>query len=271
MQSTGSFNLTRQGKEALRVGSYPTFKDGRKAFCFVQVAEKKEPVFVVAKPGNYKNSNDLPELTASYALLQNHTNQTSAWKKQHCFPEEVIALVEPFPRSAQEDINVANSEPSHLRRLKDWQRIPVAQCWRQNVAVVLCEGANGYKETTGFTVQAPQWELRATDPLFGLIDNDFSEFVDEPPTPMWFEAWKEWCRPRGLLSNDTNQCTLERIGHQLKVSAPKRIMDHLHAQRSDALKGDAWLTAGTGILRPFAQLQVVEKGMKLKLAAAYQI
>jgi hypothetical protein len=266
VHSTGSLNLSRQGKEALLLGSYATFKDGRKEFCFVQVAEKKEPVFVVAKSGDFKNGNELPEFTASYALLQDHISRTLVWKKRHHFPEEVVELLAPFPQNAQEGVNAASAEPSPLRRLRDWQRIPIVQSWRQNVAVVSCGGA---KEITGFAVQAPHWELRASEPLFGFIDDDLGELVDEPSTPMWFEAWREWCQPRGLLSNDTNQCTIERVGHQLVVSTPKRIMDQLHAQRSDALKGDAWLTAGTGILRPVAQLHVVEKGAKFRPAGTY--
>src|SRR5262249_52934913 len=62
-QSTGSFNLTRQGKEALRLGSYSTLTDGRKDFCFVQISEKSEPVFAVAKFSEYKESGENPEPT----------------------------------------------------------------------------------------------------------------------------------------------------------------------------------------------------------------
>jgi hypothetical protein len=269
MQSSGSWTLSRQGNEALQVGSYSTFKDGRKEFCFVQLAENSDPIFVLAKPGAFKNSNEIHEPTASYSLLHNHINQTSAWKKHHHFPEEVVELLAPFPRNGQESARPTNFESSPLKLLRDWQSVAVVQCWRQNVAVVSREGTDGSKEITGFAVHAPQWELRAAEPLFGLIDEKFSELVDEPSASMWFEAWREWCQPRGLLSNDTNQCTLERVGHQLKVSATKRIMDQLHVQRSDALKGDAWLTAGTGILRPVAQLHVVEKGAKLRPASTH--
>src|ERR1700730_3026634 len=58
MQSSGSWTLSRQGNEALQVGSYSTFKDGRKEFCFVQLAENSDPIFVLTKPG-FKNSNEI--------------------------------------------------------------------------------------------------------------------------------------------------------------------------------------------------------------------
>ena len=47
---------------------------------------------------------------------------------------------------------------------------------------------------------------------------------------------------------------------RLRVQAPPRFLERLHALRSDVLKGEAWLLVGTGHLRPVARIEIVPAG-----------
>jgi hypothetical protein len=48
----------------------------------------------------------------------------------------------------------------------------------------------------------------------------------------------------------------------LRVLAPGRLIDRLRAARSDALKNEAWLLAGTGRLRAAAVIELVETAQR---------
>ena len=64
----------------------------------------------------------------------------------------------------------------------------------------------------------------------------------------------------GLPAPEAAACTLERQGVQLRVTAPKRLVERLRAARGDAMKGEAWLLAGSSSLQTAALIEVVESG-----------
>ena len=65
-----------------------------------------------------------------------------------------------------------------------------------------------------------------------------------------------WCRPRDLPASDVAACQLERRDHRLLITAPARLVERLRAARSDVFKGESWVLAGQGRLRPAALLEL---------------
>jgi hypothetical protein len=84
------------------------------------------------------------------------------------------------------------------------------------------------------------------------------ELAEEPGVEAWQQVWLAWCQPRSIPASEAAACRLERSGHKLVIHAPRRLIDRLRAARSDAVKQEAWLLAGTGPVRPAALIQLVE-------------
>ena len=51
-------------------------------------------------------------------------------------------------------------------------------------------------------------------------------------------------------------CRLEHDGRRLLVRAPRRVLDHLRAVRSDATRGETFLLAGAGRTHHAAQVEL---------------
>jgi hypothetical protein len=119
----------------------------------------------------------------------------------------------------------------------------------------------GAERLLGFAVRQDGWVLQAAPPAFALGPDwrdQFPQLGDEVPLDAWRQAWRVWCQPRGLPPAEVEACPLEPQDHRLRVLAPRRLVERLRAARSDALKGEAWLLAGTGNLRRLALLDLVE-------------
>ena len=78
----------------------------------------------------------------------------------------------------------------------------------------------------------------------------------EPPLAAWHAAWSGWCQRRSLPTVEVEACILDHQANLVRVRAPARLLDRLRAARSDALKGEAWLLAGTGRARMAARIEL---------------
>ncbi|MFL5243387.1 MAG: hypothetical protein ACJ8FY_14875 [Gemmataceae bacterium] len=275
--TSGIRRLTLKGKRALQEGTYPTSPLERRLFTFIQTSEKKSPAYVLLQNGvAFKSPSSLPS-RFEVAWLTECLNQTPEWKKRRQFPQDVVQLLRPSHReeisSLQQPIvpvtNAFNSQgiptpAAQIRSalLEDWQCIILTHAWRQTVAIVLTQDAGLKEALLAFPVEGPQWDLDAKRPLFTILEGwreIFDELTADPPQEAWARAWQDWCQPRGLPFNETSHGIVGKVGHKLHVTASRRMMDQLRSQRSDALKGEAWLLAGTGDLRTAGLLEIVEK------------
>src|SRR5262249_19527844 len=111
----------------------------------------------------------------------------------------------------------------------------------------------------GFPVRADGWAL-GREPVLKLEDGAalLAPLGAAPAPEDWRHAWQVWSQQRSLPGSEVEACRLEWVEHRLRVRAPARLIDRLRATRSDALKGEAWLLAGTGRVRPAAMIELVE-------------
>jgi hypothetical protein len=55
---------------------------------------------------------------------------------------------------------------------------------------------------------------------------------------------------------EAEQATLEKADLAVRVRVPARLHDRLRSGRSEVLKGEAWLLAGTGRVRMAAPVEI---------------
>src|SRR5262249_42302174 len=119
----------------------------------------------------------------------------------------------------------------------------------------------GQRRLLGFAVRPEGWALETAAPAFALAsawEEVFPDLTEEPPADAWRQAWLTWCQPRDLPPAETAACAVEHHGHQLRVRAPRRLVERLRAARSDAVKGEAWLLTGKERVQTAAQVELAE-------------
>jgi hypothetical protein len=258
----GGCALTPLGEQALTQGEYPWTTRERRGFHFVEPRSRacasSRPV-AQAREGEDSGEAALPhfldlnshssvprpvaeewqfDLGALRACLERPTE----WKERYGFPQEVRAILN------------AVSEP-----VPPWQQVIVDRPERLLAVMVPVTGAEGRK-LLGFSVKQEGWLLQTGDPVFAIRDKWdelFPELSNPPAAPVWREVWRAWCQPRGVPMSETEACTVELQGARLLVRAPAKLIERLRADRSDAVKGEAWVLAGDGPIRAAALLELV--------------
>jgi hypothetical protein len=178
------------------------------------------------------------DCTFDLVALEACVSGSAEWKDAHGFPRDVVRILRPAAVAS------------------DWRGIPLVRT--EQALLVLVEAVPG-QEILGFAVRADGWTLgrdavlslpggaAVLSPLLGGIDSD-----------AWKHSWQLWCQQRNLPFGEAEACQLELTGHRLMVRAPTRLVERLRTARSDALKGEAWLLAGSGRVRATALIDLGE-------------
>jgi hypothetical protein len=246
----GAWSLTAAGRAALANGEYLRDVDERRVFHFAEPEQSdRPPAFLRLRdrraPEPWPASDNWH---FDVAVLQDAVRRPAAWKERHGFPADVREVLlpaeggPPFP------------EPP------PWQRVVLDYPEYLTVVLVLVPAPVGGDQLLGFAVRREGWELEAGEPVFAQPDGAalIADLAVEPTADDWRQAWRAWCQPRGLPTAEVEACVLEPAGWRLRVLASGKLIDRLRSARSDALKGEAWLIAGTSRLRAAARLELVE-------------
>jgi len=249
MNGAGTWHLTTAGRNALETGALTIPSEERRTFYFVDNdALKRPPHFLPLRraPRSLISATapDVAEWSFDLGPLEECLRQTPEWKARYHFPVDAEALLLPRPE-----------EPPAT----NWQRVILDS--PEQLAVVFLRTAVSAGEPTllGFAVRAEGWELEPEPVLAfaGGWEEVLPDLAEEPSPEAWREAWQAWSAPRSLPPAEVDACRLERVDHRLLVHAPHRLLDRLRAARSDAIKQEAWLLAGSGRTRSAAQFEVV--------------
>jgi hypothetical protein len=244
-EAASGWSPTPLGRRALENGAYPRPVHQRRTFAFVEGERSDQP----AQYLQVDSTDCLPwsageEWRFEVQRLHDCVARPDGWKKRRHFPLDVQQVeVEPAPTAAG---------PA------EWQCVVLDRPERLAAVVVRTED----DRLLGFGVRQENWALQSTAAAFAL-DTDwqevFPQLAEAQPLESWDQAWRAWCQPRGLTGAAVETSSVQQPeGHRLLVTVPARLMERLRATRSDALKGEAWVLAGTGRLRPAALLEIVE-------------
>lgn len=237
---TGAWELTAAGRQALATGARAIAEEERRAFCFVDNTDVHHPPHFLPILGALTQP---PTEARPFdpAHLESCVRQTAEWKSRYHFPMDVEALLPP------------RSEESPA---ENWRRVFVDS--PQQLTFAFIRPPDG-APLLGFLVHPEGWKLEA-EPVLRLTEGWSEALPDlaaEPALEAWRQAWQEWSHPRGLPANEVDACRLERVDHRLLVHAPPRLIERLRTARSDAVKGESWLLAGSGRTRAAAQIELL--------------
>jgi hypothetical protein len=222
-------HLTEQGRAY--VGSEPSgqVRSERRAFRFLAT---EKPHFVAISSAAPEAPP--PDWKPSLRPLEEALARPAEWKARHRFPMEVRGVLAPPPAPGSED----------------WRHVPVAEY--EMASMILVEVQSG--AVTAYPVREADWSL-ALEPVWALPSaRELEEVAGSLESWDWKGAWSSWCQQRSLPSQEVEKCLVANRGHDLSVTAPRRLLERLRQARSDAVKGEAWLAAGAGWLRPLARI-----------------
>jgi hypothetical protein len=167
------------------------------------------------------------------AVLEGCLARPAEWKRGHGFPPDLARLL--WPR------DVAGEEA--------WQAVPLDR--PEQALLLLAETAGG--ELVGLGVRAEGWALSPEPVLRMPAGGEALAALGAEARPEdWRAAWLGWCQQRHVPAAEAEACKLEPAGHRLLVRPPPRLLDRLRP----ALRGEAWLLAGTGRVRAAAAVEL---------------
>jgi hypothetical protein len=271
----GQWQPTVLGRHALEHGEYPAVCHERRSFVFRDgAAAGPGPPFLPLRDNSAAPWPAPEGWSFDVRALQACVRQSVEWKKRRGFPLDVDGIHELSP--ARSDAagaggvsppsSITNGEPTAGLHPPTpcphpplWQRVVVDRA--EHLLAVLVRTADN--QLLGYAVRQEGGRLDADRPAFAL-DADwpevFPELTADVPPEVWRSLWQNWCQVRGLPAGDAKASTLERVGPRLRVGIPRHLLERLRATRSEALRGEAWLLAGEGLVRAAAQLQLAEAG-----------
>jgi hypothetical protein len=235
------WELTPAGRDALGSGAALTHSEERRAFYFLDNAELGRPPEFL--PLHRPPTAPLPPGEGwrfDLADLEACVQRPPEWKARRRFPADVEAVRGP----QGED---------------DWRGVTLDRPEQLAVACVQVSPAADGTCLLGLAVRTDVWVVERDPPALALgsgWEEALPDLNAAPPAEAWRQAWLAWCQPRNVPAAEAAACRLEFDGRRLLVRAPRRVLDHLRAVRSDAVRGETFLLAGAGRTHHAAQVEL---------------
>jgi hypothetical protein len=233
--------LTEAGRSALGAGAAPGHAEERRAFYFLDNADLgRPPEFLPLRRPPTSPSAAGQDWRFDLAELEACVRRPPEWKARRGFPADVEAVLAP-------------------RGEDDWRRVALDRPEQMLTAFVQVPPAAGGPRLLGLAVRTDVWVLEREPPALAL-GAGWAEVLPDltatPPAEAWRQAWLTWCQPRNVPAAEAAAARLEYDGRRLLVRAPRRVLDHLRAVRSDAVRGETFLLAGAGRTHHAAQVEL---------------
>ncbi len=238
VETAGDWRLTERGRNALESHSYTAAVEERRVFTFAEGESPDRPPFFVALHAPAAPLAPGAGWRFDVSALETCIRRPEEWKTRHGFPTDVDALLAPPAPEA--------------RTPADWRRLILDRPEQILLVFVKEEGPDAPQ--LGFAVRPEDWVLQTQAPALtlGAGADELSPDPDEPTPEAWREAWREWCRQRGLP--DADACRIEPAEDRVRAAAPRTLTGRLGGERTDA-----WLLAGTGRTRVAVPLEIVDE------------
>jgi hypothetical protein len=249
--TAGRCALTPAGRQAQHEGTVPSAT--RRAFHFLDRSDcELPPHFVPLDDSRAAPLPPPPGWQFDPGLLRECAHRPGPWKACFRFPADVRDVLLGGAGAADgtpEWQGVVLDRPEHLHALF--------------LELAAAEKASSATRLIAYSVAPQDWSLRRDRTVLELREawaEVFPDLAAGPPPEAWRQAWRAWCQPRGVPPADAEACRLEPARVLLRVHAPRKLVDRLRAARSDAVKNEAWLQAGTGPARALARIELHAQG-----------
>ena len=225
--------LTGLGRLALDAGAYTAPVEERRAFTFLD-GDGRPPCYL-ALHGHAAPLAPPPGWRFDAAALGECVRRPDEWKARHGFPEDVEAFLAPAEAP------------------DDWRRVILDRPEKILIVFIPSDEA-GAPAWLGFAVRAEDWVLQTKAPAvtLGGPEEALPELGGEPVPEAWRDAWRIWCRQRGLPAVDAVR--VEPADDHVRAVVPRPFREQLAGERTDT-----WLLAGAGRVRVAAPLEIVEE------------
>jgi hypothetical protein len=232
--------LTDAGRQALHDGGHTARTRERRTFYFADAPG--EPPHFLPLTQTAGPAPDVPEpWTFDPSALTQAIRQPPEWKRRFGFPADVEAVV-------AEDA-------------EGWRQVIFDRA--EHAPLLFVEAAaDGGSALLGLLVRLENWALQREPPALTLAEgwqNLLPDFAESFSPEAWRGAWLAWCQSRQPPLADADACRVEYGDCKLHVRAPKALVERLKAARSEVLRGEAWLTLGTGRTRAAACVELREQ------------
>jgi len=250
LDEAGCWRLSARGEHARRHGEYHDAVQERRAFYFLDSGRAdRPPEFVNLNPAGAVLEPVAENRPFDIGVLAHCLGQAPEWKRRHGFPLEIEEILPP---------NLSTEDQA----APEWQRVILVRPEHLFAALVRTRSEHREERIVGFAIQSKGWQL-STAPTLELDPVNSSlapEFKSDLSPETWRHAWNSWGQAHGLTAAEMGACHLERRDHRLVVSAARGLVERLRASRGE--KGEAWILAGEGAIRPAALLDMVAGGSK---------
>ena len=231
----GGWALTESGRHALDDGAYTHRSEERRVFYFVDPADAQEsPRYLPLAQTGGALSDVAPSWSFAPSVLEECLQRPREWKEQVRFPTEVErAIVAPAA---------------------GWRGVLLDRA--EHAPLLFVETATSL---LGFLARLDNGTLQREPPALAVNEGwrellpDFAESLD---VAAWRKAWLAWCENRQLPPNEAAACAVEYADCKVHVKAVKGLVDRLKMARSELMRGETWLTLGTGRTRAVASVEI---------------
>jgi hypothetical protein len=235
------WTLTDAGQQALQNGGYTRRAEERRVFYFVDnPGATPQYVPLTQTAGPVADIGDSWQFAP--AVLHECLQRLPQWKQHVGFPVEVEAVVVE-PRDA-------------------WRQVILDRAEHAPLLFVQLGGGDGDSSLIGYLVRCDNWTLQREPPalmLGGGWQEVLPDFADGLSLEAWREAWLAWCQSRQLPAPEALACQVEYADCKIHVKAMKVFVERLKATRNEVLRGETWLTLGTGRTRAAACVEIREQ------------
>lgn len=230
----GCWSATTPGRDALAHGHFARRRCERRSFYFIR--DEAPPRFLHVTP-RFLAPRNVDEVHAlERPVLEACVAQSAKWKSEHHFPVDVEALAADVP---------------------EWARVLVVH--PESVLLAIVESpSGGESRVLSYAIHPENWKLHLDEPVFSLGADWRETFpcLADPSMAECQRAWVAWSQSRNLPRAEIEACRVETQEGRLCVHATHALMGRLRASRSEALKGEAWVLAGSGRQRLAAQIDL---------------
>lgn len=246
--SPDTWRITPKGEETVQSGFGVRTVDQRRVFHFLHAHCQQAGNFLPLAQCHGVPCPMSGTWTFSASLLRECIEQSSEWKRQHQFPEDVQALLA---------FGEGNPENQH------WHHVILDSAERISVGLALIHPPHTDPQWWAYALDPVRWTRTHNDPVFKLdtvtTSETFGDLFHGPEDHAWDMAWRTWCETFGISAERAAAFEVVQRDTTFQVQVPQQTLEYLRCLGLEAIDRQRWLLVGGGLLRRAVNLELVSQ------------